>query len=76
MTGNACTVLALELIGTTGDVLAMWRLFIVTIRTIYAAIAQPASVYASDSIVTLVFGLQTQRNGTHCVITALERQRK
>lgn len=60
MARYAGTIFALELVRTTGDILAMRRLFIVTIRTVDAAVTKPAFVDAGDTIVALEFGLEAQ----------------
>lgn len=57
MAGNASAVFTLELIRAASDILTMWRLFIVTIRAVDAAITKPAFVDAGDAIVALEFGL-------------------
>jgi hypothetical protein len=60
MPGYAGLVLALKLVRTAGDVLALWTHFVVATRTVTFAVAQPGFVDARDAIAALVFGGQTR----------------
>jgi hypothetical protein len=59
MAGNAGLVLALELVRTAGDILALWTDLIVATGAVTFPVTQPGFVDASDAITALMFGGQT-----------------
>lgn len=69
--GNARSVFALELVLAARHVRAVGRPFVVAVRTIYAAVAQPARMDARNAIVAQVFGGHARRDGAHRRVATL-----
>lgn len=76
MARNAGVIRALELVVAARLVLAMNWLFVVAIRAVLAAVAQPLPVDARVTIVALVIGLRAHHNCAAGVFTVLQKFEK